>query len=137
MELCTLRGSGGLELGVLTYGGTVTRLLAPDRNGQRADVVLGFPCLEDYLAQRTFFGCTAGRVAGRNTGARFSLEDKIYELAPKILTGKSGRAYFPYAGLCLEGEGYPDGANTPGFGDIILRPGETHRQTTAYIFSCE
>lgn len=51
------------------------------------------------------------------------------------LVGKSGRAYGPYSGLCLECEGYPDGANTPALGDIILRPGNTLRQTTIYAFS--
>lgn len=51
------------------------------------------------------------------------------------LTGKSGRAYGPHAGLCLECEGYPDGANTPALGDIILRPGRALHHTTIYAFS--
>jgi aldose 1-epimerase len=51
------------------------------------------------------------------------------------LMGKSGRRYGPFGGLCLECEGYPDGANNPAFGDIILRPGRTVRQTTIYAFS--
>jgi aldose 1-epimerase len=51
------------------------------------------------------------------------------------LTGKSGVAYGRHAGLCLECEEYPDGVNTPGLGDIILRPGETLRQRTVYAFS--
>lgn len=51
------------------------------------------------------------------------------------LTGKSGVPYAPHAGLCLECEGYPDGANTPALGDIILRPGAPLRHTTVYAFS--
>lgn len=51
------------------------------------------------------------------------------------LIGKSGRAYGPHAGLCLECEGYPDGANTPALGNIILRPGQPLRHTTIYAFS--
>lgn len=51
------------------------------------------------------------------------------------LTGKSGRPYGPHAGFCLECEGYPDGANTPALGDIILRPGTPLRRTTAYAFT--
>lgn len=50
-------------------------------------------------------------------------------------TGKSGKPYGPHAGLCLECEGYPYGANTPSLGNIILRPGETFRQTSHYAFS--
>jgi aldose 1-epimerase len=51
------------------------------------------------------------------------------------LVGRSGGAYGPHAGLCLECEGYPDGVNMPELGDIILRPGQTLRRTTIYAFS--
>jgi aldose 1-epimerase len=51
------------------------------------------------------------------------------------VTGKSGTRYVQHAGVCLECEGYPDGANASSMGDIILRPGDTKRQTTAYAFS--
>jgi len=51
------------------------------------------------------------------------------------LVGKSGRTYGPYAGFCLECEGYPDGVRTPELGNIVLRPGQTFRQTTIYSFS--
>jgi aldose 1-epimerase len=50
------------------------------------------------------------------------------------LIGKSGHAYPRFGGLCLECQGYPDGVNHPELGDIILRPGETYRQTTIYRF---
>jgi aldose 1-epimerase len=51
------------------------------------------------------------------------------------LTGKSGRAYGPHAGLCLECQGYADGASRPEFGDILIRPGVTQHRTTLYAFS--
>jgi aldose 1-epimerase len=51
------------------------------------------------------------------------------------LVGKSGRAYGPLGGLCLECEGYPDGANVPELGEIILRPGRVARQRSVYAFS--
>lgn len=50
------------------------------------------------------------------------------------LIGKSGRRYPKFGGLCLECQGYPDGANHPELCDIILRPGEMYRQTTIYRF---
>ena len=81
MEAWTLRGSGGLELEALTYGGIVTRILAPDRDGRLADVVLGFGDLGSYLAGHPYFGAIAGRVAGRITNACFNLEGKTYSLA--------------------------------------------------------
>ena len=48
--------------------------------------------------------------------------------------GKSGRTYGRHAGVCLECEGYPDGANSPGMGDIILRPHHPRREITGYAF---
>jgi aldose 1-epimerase len=61
----TLEGSHGASLQLLNYGGIVTRLLAPDRNGALADVVLGFDTLEEYRQPQPYFGATVGRVAGR------------------------------------------------------------------------
>lgn len=49
--------------------------------------------------------------------------------------GKSGVRYGRHAGVCLECEGYPDGANSPEMGDIILRPPHVRREVTGYAFS--
>jgi aldose 1-epimerase len=49
--------------------------------------------------------------------------------------GKSGRAYAPFAGACLECHGYPDTSNTGFRDDTLLHPGETQRHSTAYAFS--
>jgi aldose 1-epimerase len=81
VEAWTLSGSGGLLLEIITYGATVTRLLVPDRNGRLADVVLGFNNLDSYKSSRAYSGAIIGRVAGRTTGARFSLEGNTYQLA--------------------------------------------------------
>jgi len=51
------------------------------------------------------------------------------------LMGKSGRTYGPHAGLCLECQGYPDGAHRPDLGDILVHPGTPQRRTTVYAFS--
>jgi len=51
------------------------------------------------------------------------------------IVGKSGLPYGPHAGLCLECEGYPDGANVPAMGDIILRPDKPFGRLTVYAFS--
>ena len=50
------------------------------------------------------------------------------------VVGKNGVTYPRHGGLCLECHGYPDAVNSPNLGDIVLRPGETYRQTTAYRF---
>lgn len=46
-----------------------------------------------------------------------------------------GGGFGPHAGLCLEPQIFPNTPNEPGFGDAVLRPGETYRQVTLYRFS--
>jgi aldose 1-epimerase len=85
VQAWTLVNTNGLLLEVITYGGIVTRLLAPDRKGRVADVVLGFNRLEDYLAGHPYLGATAGRVAGRITKGSFTLSGRRYALAQNDL----------------------------------------------------
>jgi len=77
----TLQRAGGLQLEVIAYGGTITRLPDPDREGKMGDVVLGFNTLDFCVADRSCFGAIVGRVAGRIAGVRFNLEGKTYQLA--------------------------------------------------------
>lgn len=51
------------------------------------------------------------------------------------LVGKGGMVYHQHAGFCLEAEHFPNSINTPHFPSTVLRPGETHRQTTIHRFS--
>jgi aldose 1-epimerase len=51
------------------------------------------------------------------------------------LTGKRGQVYRRYSGLCLETQHFPDSVNHPQFPSVILRPGETYRQTTVHKFT--
>ena len=48
VELYTLRNRHGMEARIMTYGGIITSLTAPDRNVHYADVVLGYAKLADY-----------------------------------------------------------------------------------------
>lgn len=49
--------------------------------------------------------------------------------------GLEGRRYGPFAGFCLETQIWPDAINHQGFPKAVLRPGETLRQETDYVFS--
>lgn len=53
----------------------------------------------------------------------------------EALKDQFGRALFPFAGLALETQGWPDSVNRPEFPNTILRPGETFHSTTEYRFS--
>src|ERR1035441_6654105 len=46
IELYTLSNPNGMQAGIMTYGGTVVTLTAPDRSGKFADVVLGADSVE-------------------------------------------------------------------------------------------
>jgi aldose 1-epimerase len=81
VELYTLTNAHGLVCKVITLGGIVTELHAPDKDGKMVDVVLGCPDLKTYEAGHPFFGAIAGRVANRIANARFTLDGHDYKLA--------------------------------------------------------
>ncbi|HEY6737329.1 MAG TPA: aldose epimerase family protein [Actinopolymorphaceae bacterium] len=70
----------GVEVGMLTYGATIHTLLAPDRYGRPANITLGLPTLEDYIAHSPYFGATIGRYGNRIAEARFTLDGKTYQI---------------------------------------------------------
>ncbi|MFE5815236.1 aldose epimerase family protein [Streptomyces sp. NPDC056479] len=73
----------GVRVRVLSYGGIVQSLEVPDRNGQAANVVLGFAALDGYLAQPgPYLGALIGRYANRIAHARFPLDGLTYALEP-------------------------------------------------------
>jgi aldose 1-epimerase len=80
VEIYTLTNARGVEIKITTYGGIVTSLKVPDRNGKLDDVVLGFDNLEGYLKGHPYFGCIAGRYANRIAKGRFTLDGKAYQL---------------------------------------------------------
>jgi len=81
VDRCILRNARGTAAEIITYGGILTALHAADRNGRRANVVLGFASLADYVEDTASFGAITGRYAGRIAGARFSLDGVEYRLA--------------------------------------------------------
>lgn len=51
------------------------------------------------------------------------------------LRGHGGRYFTQHSGFCLETQHFPDSVNQPKFPSVILRPGQTYRQTTVHKFS--
>lgn len=81
VELFTLANERGMVLKLTSYGAAVTELHAPDRNGELADVVLGYDELDSYLAGTVYFGAIVGRVANRIRDGKFTLAGTSYALA--------------------------------------------------------
>lgn len=81
VDLYTLRNENGLEARISNYGGIVTSLKVPDRNGKLDDVVLGYDNLAGYLKESPYFGCLVGRYGNRIARGMFSLDGITYRLA--------------------------------------------------------
>ena len=81
VELYTLTNENGVVARLITYGAALIGLEVPDRNGDRADVLLGFGNLKQYITENSYFGCTTGRYAHRIRKGRFTLDGKEYQLA--------------------------------------------------------
>lgn len=79
--LYTLTNSKGATATISNYGGTVTSLTMPDRNGNFDDVVLGFGSLGKYVRESPYFGCLIGRFGNRIAKGIFTLNGKEYHLA--------------------------------------------------------
>ena len=85
VSLTTMTAKSGVTVKFISYGGIITEILAPDRAGHAADVVLGFPTLRDYETKSAqgglYFGALVGRYANRIARGHFSLDGHDYALA--------------------------------------------------------
>jgi len=69
-----------LRVRITDYGGRIVSIEAPDREGRRTHVVLGFEDVRHYVASDGAFGALLGRTANRISKGRFTLHGKTYQL---------------------------------------------------------
>jgi len=69
-----------IEVSITTYGGAITSLKTPDRNGTPGEIVLSYESLDDYVRNPRYFGALIGRHANRIARGRFSLNGVEYQL---------------------------------------------------------
>lgn len=81
VDLYTLTNAKGMQATITNYGGIVTSLLVPDRNGKLDDVVLGYATVDEYIKDTPYFGALIGRYGNRIGQGKFTLEGKQYTLA--------------------------------------------------------
>ncbi len=83
VSLYKLTAPNGFSVSITTYGGAVTAINTPDKDGQMGNVVLGFNDLDGYLQENNpYFGCLVGRYANRIADAQFTLNGETFNLAP-------------------------------------------------------
>lgn len=81
VSLYTLTNRSGMVVKITNYGGIVTSILVPDRNGKLGDVVLGYDNVAGYIKGSPYFGALIGRYANRIAKGKFTLNNKTYTLA--------------------------------------------------------
>lgn len=80
--LFTLKNANGMEVCVTNFGGRIVSIMAPDRNGDLKDVVLGFDSVQAYFPEnnQTDFGASIGRYANRINQGKIVIEGDTIQL---------------------------------------------------------
>lgn len=91
----TLKNANGMTMEVITMGGDILSLTAPNKDGKYEDVVLGYTSPDYYLnGNPYFFGAIIGRYGNRIAKGKFSLDGKEHQLTvndgPNSLHGGKG-----------------------------------------------
>jgi aldose 1-epimerase len=81
VTLYTLTNANGMEVKITNYGGIITSVMIPDRDGTMENVTLGFENLDDYVAGHPYFGNITGRYANRIARGTFEIDDENFYLA--------------------------------------------------------
>jgi len=98
----TLSNGHGVSAKILDYGGIISELNAPDRNGKVRNVVFGLSDLRTYEANGGL-NSLIGRYANRIKGG-FTIDGRHYDLPanPRGVTLHSGRPF--YGGMVWDGQ---------------------------------
>ncbi len=76
----TLTNSSGASVSLSNIGAGIVSVLVPDKDGNMADVALGYKNPLDYFADGPCLGKVPGRYANRIAKGKFTLDGKEYEL---------------------------------------------------------
>ena len=86
VDLFTMENDNGVTVKITNYGGIVTSVVIPDRDGNRGDIACGFDRLDSYFseaykANSPYFGCIVGRYAARIKDGKFTVDGQPYQVA--------------------------------------------------------
>ena len=110
--------NGSVTAKIITYGGIIQELWAPDRRGRSANITLGYKDIGGYTMLRgdpptanpSYFGAIIGRYGNRIGGAKFTLDGQNYTLdannGPNSLHGGvKGFDKFVWDAAVVQGQG--------------------------------
>ena len=80
IDLFTVSNNNGLVVSLTNYGGIITSIRTPDRNGVIGNVILGYETLEHYVDDGHYVGCLVGRYANRIARGCCQIDGKKYQL---------------------------------------------------------
>ncbi len=80
IELFTIKNSRGMLVQITNYGAKIVSVIVPDKDGNFADVCLGYETAQQYLDGVPSMGATIGRFANRIAGGQFMLNDSAVQL---------------------------------------------------------
>lgn len=81
VQLYTLSNSNDMEVQITNFGGIVTAIRTPDKDGNVENIALGFDSLDKYLSGHPNFGALIGRYGNRIADGEFKLNGETYTLA--------------------------------------------------------
>ena len=76
-----LSNGSGMEVEISSFGGIITKLIVPDKDGKSENVVLGYEDIGSYDNNNNYFGAAIGRFGNRIAKGRFELNGQSYQLA--------------------------------------------------------
>lgn len=82
----TLANENGIAVSIINYGGIVTSIITPNREGIFGDIVLGFDHIDGYISKEykancPYFGAIIGRFANRIAKGKFFINGIEYSLS--------------------------------------------------------
>lgn len=80
VESYSLRNSKGFGINVLNYGGIITDILVPDKNGLIENVIMKYKDIKTYKENPSYYGALIGRTSGRIADGKVILNDNVLEL---------------------------------------------------------
>lgn len=79
-RMFTMENENGMVITLTNYGAKIVSIYAPDKNGNFADVLLGFNSLADYQQYGASHGAVVGPFANRIANAQFTIEGETFQL---------------------------------------------------------